>query len=69
MLIVAYFIAGCFKEMLVSAPWRWRANSAETCRSYAKDSTCELWNSEFVGVARIFCFIIIHRMSNAKPVS
>ena len=37
MFIVAYFIAVCFKEMLVSAPWRWRDNRAETSRSYVKN--------------------------------
>ena len=31
----------CLKEILVSAPWRWRNNIAETCRSYVKDSMYE----------------------------
>ena len=35
--IIAYFITACFKDILVAALWRWRHNSAETCRSYAKD--------------------------------
>jgi len=38
MFIATYFTAACFKEILVSAPWRWRGNRAETYRTYAKDS-------------------------------
>lgn len=34
-LFVSYFIAACFKNVLVSAPWRWR-DRAETCNSYVK---------------------------------
>jgi len=34
---LTYFIAACFTEMLVSAPWRWRDNSVETRRNYVKD--------------------------------
>ena len=34
--IVADFIAACFKEIMVSARWRCRDNSALTCRSYVK---------------------------------
>jgi len=30
MFIVAYFIARCFKQMLVSVPRRWQDNRAET---------------------------------------
>ena len=44
------FIAGCLKEMIVSAPRRWGYNSAETCRSYVKDCGNKLWNSAYVGV-------------------
>jgi len=36
MFIVAHFIAVCFKEIMVSARWRCRDNSALTCRSYVK---------------------------------
>jgi len=39
---MTYFISVCFKEMLVWAPWRWRGNNAETCRSYVKDCTHKL---------------------------
>jgi len=35
-LIVTCLIGVCFKEMLVSFPWRWRDNNAETCRSYVQ---------------------------------
>jgi len=31
MSIVTYFIAVCFKEILVSVPWKWRENNIETC--------------------------------------
>jgi hypothetical protein len=47
--IVAYFIAVCFKEM-VSAPWRWQDNSAETHKNCVKDCTHKLQNSVFGGV-------------------
>lgn len=30
-----YFIAVCFKNVLMSAPWRWR-DKAETCNGYVK---------------------------------
>jgi len=33
-LLSPIFVAVCFKGMMVSAVWRWRENSAETCRSY-----------------------------------
>jgi len=36
MFIVAYFIAVCFKEIMVSVRWRCRDNSVLTCRSYVK---------------------------------
>jgi hypothetical protein len=42
MFIVAYFIAVRFKKILVSAPWRWRDNSTETCKSYLRDYTHKL---------------------------
>jgi len=29
-------IAVCFKEILVSSPWRWRDNNAETCSMYVQ---------------------------------
>jgi len=32
--IVAYYVVVCFKKILVSAPWRWRDNSTETCKNY-----------------------------------
>jgi hypothetical protein len=48
--IVNYVIAVCLQDILVSAPWRWRDNNAETCRSYGKDSMYKLQNSAFVGV-------------------
>jgi hypothetical protein len=34
--IVTYLIVVCVKEILVSALWRWRDNSPETCKSYVK---------------------------------
>jgi hypothetical protein len=40
---VHYFIAPCFKDTLVSAPWRWRDNSDETNTSYLNDSTHRLY--------------------------
>ena len=42
MFIVTRFVAVCFKEILVSAVWRWRGNRAETCRSYVEDCTYKL---------------------------
>ena len=49
---LAYFIADCLKELLVSAaPWRWRHNSAETCSRYVEDN--KLLNSVSVGVAQV----------------
>ena len=44
------FIAVCFKEMLVSAAWRWQDNSAETHKNGVKDCTHKLQNSVFGGV-------------------
>lgn len=35
---VAYFIAVCFKETPMLAPWRWRHNNAETFNSYSNSS-------------------------------
>jgi len=32
--IVTYFISVCFKEILISAPWRRHDYNAETCSSY-----------------------------------
>jgi len=32
--ICTYFFAVCFKEILVSTPWRWQDKNAKTCRSY-----------------------------------
>jgi len=34
MFIVTYFIAVCFKEILVSAPWKWQDNITKTCRNH-----------------------------------
>ena len=45
MFIVTYFIAVCLKEMLVSAPWIWQDNSAETHKNCVKDCTHKLRNS------------------------
>ena len=50
MLIVNYVIAVCLQDILVSAPWRWRDNNAETCRRYVTDSMQKLQNSAFVAV-------------------
>jgi len=50
MFIVTYFIAVCFKEILVLVPSRWRDNSAETCSRYVKDCEHKLQNSAFFGV-------------------
>jgi len=33
-MIVTYFTAVCFKEILVSAPWRWRNNNTEVCKRW-----------------------------------
>jgi hypothetical protein len=33
---VTYFSVACFREVLVSAPPRWRDNSAETCEAMYK---------------------------------
>jgi len=47
---MTYFIVVCFKDMLMSDPWRWRGNSADACRSYVEDCTHKLQTSAFVGV-------------------
>jgi hypothetical protein len=49
-LTVTYYIAVSFKEILVSAPWIWWYNNAETCRSHAQVSTHRLENSALAGV-------------------
>jgi len=42
MFFVTYVVDVCFKEILMSAAWKWRHNSAETCSSYVKDCTQNL---------------------------
>ena len=37
MFIVTYFISACFKDMFVSANWRWRDRRVEIYRSYVMD--------------------------------
>jgi hypothetical protein len=54
MFIVAYVIAECVQQILVSAPWKWRHNNAGTCSSNVKDSTHKLCNSVFFGVTWVF---------------
>jgi hypothetical protein len=54
--IVTCFIAVCFEEILLSAAWRRRDISAETCRNYVKDCKHKLWNSAFVGVTWVIYF-------------
>jgi hypothetical protein len=56
MSVMTHFIVVCFKEVLMSAPWRWRDNSAETCRSYVKDCRHKLQTSAFVDVTLVICF-------------
>lgn len=46
MLIVTYFIAACFKVILVAAPCRWQDNT-ETWRSYVQHSMHKLQTSAF----------------------
>jgi hypothetical protein len=60
------FMAACFKEILVSFPWRWRDNGFETCRSYANCFNHKLQISAFVVVTWFIYCIIMHRISNAK---
>lgn len=55
-----------FKEILVSSPWKWRENSVETCRSYAKDFNHMLRISAFVVVTWFIYCIIMQRISNVK---
>ena len=51
----------CMSEwILVSAPWGWRDNSAETCRSYVKDCKLKLYTSAFVGGTWIIYFDKTH---------
>ena len=59
-------IARRFEEMLVSAPWRWQDNCAETCRSYVTDYKHKWQNSAFVSVTSVGDFIIRHRRYNVK---
>jgi len=61
MFIVAYLTVLLFKEILVSAPRRWRNNSAEPCTryvgiSYVKDYTHKIWNRALVGVTWVIYF-------------
>ena len=56
MFIMAYFIAVCFKDMFMSAPWRWQDNSTETCSSCVKHCTHKLQNRAFVGVTWVIYF-------------
>ena len=48
--LLYYFIVVCFKEILVSDPWRWQDNKTETFKSYVEDSMHKLENSAFVGI-------------------
>jgi hypothetical protein len=53
--IVPYIVAACFKGLLVSAPWWWRDNSAETSRTYVKDFAHKLQNSVHLLVLHELC--------------
>ena len=53
MFIVSCFIAVSLKDGLVSAPRKWRDDSAEKCRSCVQDYAHRLVNSAFVGVTRL----------------
>ena len=44
------FYCSMFKKLSVSAAWKWRNVSVETCRNYAKDSVYKLQNIAFIGV-------------------
>jgi hypothetical protein len=55
------------KEILKSRPWRWRDNSAETCRSYVKYCRHKVWNSAFVGVTWVIC-ITMHGIDCEKAI-
>ena len=63
--IVAYLISVCFQEILVSAPWRWRGNRAETCRSYVKDCTYKLKKSALDDVTWVFTAFVIYLKTQA----
>ena len=67
-LIVTYFRAARFKEVLVSASWR-RRDIAGTCRSHVKDFMHNLWNSAFPGVTAAFQFIIMQRINNIRVIN
>ena len=45
----------------MSAPWRWRGNSAEICRSCVKDRMHKLQHGAFVGVTWVIYFIIMQK--------
>jgi len=53
---MTYFIAVCFEDMFMSAPWRWQDNSTETCRSFVKHCTHKLQNRACVGVTQVIDF-------------
>ena len=56
------FIVSCLLlyglKKFLSAPCRWRDNSAETCNSYVEDFTLELQKSAFVSVGCVICSVV-----------
>jgi hypothetical protein len=58
--IVTYFIPVSFTELLVSAPWRWQDNNAETCRNYVKYSR---------KVHRIVYLLVLNKFLTSIPFS
>ena len=54
MLIVTYFRAACFKEILVSAPWRWGDNNVEIYRCHVIMKVCKHYR-----VVHLLVFFVI----------
>lgn len=65
MFIVTYFTAVYFKEILITASWRWQDNSVETYRSNVKDCLqAQLQNSACACVAWVIYFITMHGVNS-----
>jgi len=54
MIIVTYFIAACFNQVLASVLWRWRDNRAETRKIYVKHGRHKLYIRAFFGFTQVF---------------
>jgi hypothetical protein len=60
MFIVAHFIAVCFKEIMVSARWRCRDNSALTCGNYVKYCSINYRIVQLLVLHELFSYVRTH---------